>query len=150
MKVLVQRVKSARCMVSNETIGAINEGLLLFVSFSANDTLESLPKMAKKVTHLRIFEDEAGKMNHSVLDFNYSILSISQFTLEAQTKKGHRPSFTNALNPTDAALYYDQFNALLKQYGILVETGSFQNHMTIELVNDGPVTIMLEEGVNHD
>lgn len=150
MKVLIQRVKSAACLVNGEVIGAINEGLLLFVSFNQFDTLEALPKMAKKVTHLRIFEDEQGKMNRSLLDLGYSILSISQFTLEANTKKGHRPSFTNALNPSDAMLYYDQFNALLKTYGLRVETGSFQSHMTIDLVNDGPVTLLLEEGVNHD
>ncbi len=146
MKVLVQRVKQAQCLVNSEIVGSIEQGLLLYVSFSASDTLEILPKMAKKVTHLRIFEDEAGKMNHDLIDFHYSILSISQFTLEASTKKGHRPSFTNAMNPTDANAYYDQFNQLLREYGVNVQTGAFQETMAIASVNDGPVTIMLEEG----
>jgi D-tyrosyl-tRNA(Tyr) deacylase len=150
MKVLVQRVKQAACVVDGNPISAINQGLLLYVSFNQKDTIEVLPKMAKKVVHLRIFEDEAGKMNRSLLDLGFSILSISQFTLEASTKKGHRPSFTDALNPEEATLLYDQFNTLLKGYGVITKGGAFGEHMMIDAINDGPVTIMMEMGCKDD
>lgn len=150
MKVLVQRVTNAKCIVGDETIGAIKQGLCLFVSFRTGDTSDLLPIMAKKIAKLRIFEDDQGKMNRSLSDLNLSILSISQFTLEASTKKGHRPSFTDALEPAKAEAYYDLFNDALKKEGIHVETGSFQAHMQIQLINDGPVTLMLERTNNND
>ncbi len=144
MKVLVQRVNHAACVVDGKTIGEIGEGLLLYVGFRQGDDASSLPKMAKKVANLRIFEDKQGKMNLSVLDTSKAVLSISQFTLEAATKKGHRPSFTDALEPIQAEKLYDAFNRLLNQEGLSVETGSFQAMMQIHSINDGPVTLLLE------
>ncbi len=150
MKILIQRVKTAACIVDGCTTGAIGAGLLLFVSFNKADTPELLPKMARKVAHLRIFEDAEGKMNLSLKDTNPQVLSIPQFTLEAKTKKGHRPSFTEAMPPDKATEYYETFNAYLEREGISVETGAFQAHMDIKLTNDGPVTIILERTNAHD
>lgn len=150
MKVLVQRVKAAKCMVGGKVIGQINEGLCLFVSFKKGDTLSLIKPMVKKIKHLRIFEDDHNKMNLSLNDLGLSVLSISQFTLEASTQKGHRPSFTNALNPQDASDFYDYFNQALKDTNIPTETGEFQSEMQIELINDGPVTLMLERTNDND
>ncbi|MFH5880801.1 D-aminoacyl-tRNA deacylase [Liberiplasma polymorphum] len=150
MKVLVQRVKEATCIINQSPFSHIDKGLLLFVSFHTTDEAILIPQMAKKIAHLRIFEDEEGKMNLSLKDLQLQVMSISQFTLEASTKKGHRPSFTDALNPTLATIYYDQFNEALRKEGLFVSTGSFQAHMDISLINDGPVTILLERGMKND
>ncbi len=145
MKVLVQRVSQASCVVGGKTHSAIGAGLALFVSFQKGDDASLLPWMAKKVANLRIFEDSEGKMNVSVTDTGGEILSISQFTLEAKTQKGNRPSFTGAMPPTEANALYEQFNEMLRrQYAVSVATGAFQEHMDISLINDGPVTILLE------
>jgi len=144
MKVLVQRVKEASCIVEEKEIAAIGKGYLLFVSFHQDDDTSIIPKMAKKVANLRIFEDEDGKMNHSIKDLNLQILSISQFTLEAKTRKGNRPSFTEALDPAKAETYYHLFTEALEEEGLFVYEGAFQARMDIKLVNEGPVTILLE------
>ena len=144
MKLLVQRVKRANCMVGSTITGAIEEGLVTYVGFTAGDTTDDLSYLARKLVNLRIFDDENGVMNHSLLDKGYAVLSISQFTLYGDTTKGHRPSYAKALPPDLASPLYDAFNALLQNtYNITVETGRFGEHMVIEQINDGPVTIEL-------
>ena len=150
MKVLVQRVKKASCYINDSCFSSIDAGLLLYVSFHQSDTLELIPKIADKVAKLRIFEDSEGKMNLSVQDVSGSLLSISQFTLEASTSKGHRPSFTEALTPQKASEYYDYFNDCLRQLSLDVKTGDFGAYMAIESINDGPVTVLLERRNSHD
>lgn len=143
MKVVLQRCKYASCTVDNKLISEINHGLTLFVGFTENDTLSDLDTIIKKIIHLRIFNDEAGLMNKSILDTGGSILSISQFTLFADTKKGNRPSFAKALNREKAADLYQQFNQKLSEF-VLLKTGIFGADMLINLENDGPVTILLD------
>ena len=143
MKVLVQRVLKASCTVDGKITGKIDNGLLLFVGFCENDNIERIKYLVKKIINLRIMNDSDNIMNKSVLDTKGSILSISQFTLYADTKKGNRPSYINALASVDAKILYDMFNEELSKY-IKVEKGIFGADMKISLVNDGPVTIMLE------
>lgn len=143
MRVVVQRVKKAKCTVDNKITGKIDNGLMLLVGFTEGDNLDTIIKMAQKVVNLRIFDDENGVMNKSVLDTNGSILSISQFTLYADTKKSNRPSYINAMNGDEATKLYDLFNKELRKY-LKVETGIFGADMDIELINSGPVTIILE------
>ncbi len=145
MKVIVQRVKEASCIVNNQLISEISNGYLLFVGLTHSDTLKEVEYLAKRIVKLRIFEDEDNKLNKSILDMNYEILSISQFTLYANTKKGNRPSFTDAMEPLDAEkLYLELTNILNNEYHIKTFNGVFGEYMDIKLVNDGPVTIMLE------
>jgi len=145
VKIVIQRVKSASCTVNNEVISKINNGYLLFVGFTQNDTLKEVEYLAKKVANLRIFEDEGGKLNKSIIDKNYQILSISQFTLYGDASKGNRPSFTKALEPKKALELYLILNKILKnEYKINTLNGAFGEHMDIKLINDGPVTIILE------
>lgn len=145
MKILLQRVKKASCKVNNEIIGKINNGLLLFVGFTEGDNESVIEQMAKKCIELRIFSDENGKMNKSLLDVNGSVLSISQFTLYANCLKGRRPSFENSENPLLAKKHYEYFNTYINNiYNIEVQVGEFGADMEIELINDGPVTIMLD------
>lgn len=144
MKVLVQRCDRASVSVDNKIVGSIGKGMMILVSFTHTDTTENIDYMVDKVLNLRIYDDESGIMNKSILDTKGSILSISQFTLYADTKKGRRPSYINALNGQKATLLYDEFNKKLKEH-IKVETGIFGAEMKVELVNDGPVTIMLEK-----
>lgn len=145
MKVVVQRVKEASCTVEGKVISKINNGYLLLVGFTHNDTYEDVKYLAKKIANLRIFEDESGKLNKSILDMNYEILSISQFTLYGDTTKGNRPSFTKALEPTKALeLYFVLTNILNDEYFIKTLDGAFGKQMSISLINDGPVTILLE------
>lgn len=145
MKILVQRVLSSNVKVDNKVVGSINNGLLLFVGFTLNDTSKEIDYMVDKVINLRIFDDEKGIMNKSLLEVNGSILSISQFTLYADSTKGRRPSYINALNGDKAIVLYDEFNRKLKDKNIKVETGIFGADMQVELINDGPITIMLEK-----
>ena len=145
MKVLVQRVLSSNVKVDNKVIGSINNGLLLFVGFTLNDTSKEIDYMVDKVINLRIFDDEKGIMNKSLLEVNGNVLSISQFTLYADSTKGRRPSYINALNGDKAIVLYDEFNRKLKDKNIKVETGIFGADMQVELINDGPITIMLEK-----
>lgn len=145
MKILVQRVLSSKVEVNNKVIGEINHGLLLFVGFTQKDTSKEIDYMIDKVINLRIFDDENGIMNKSLLDVKGSILSISQFTLYADSTKGRRPSYINALNGEKAITLYEEFNKKLKDKNIHIETGIFGADMKVSLINDGPVTIMLEK-----
>lgn len=144
MKVLVQRCDSASVSVDNKIVGSINKGMMILVGFTQTDTSENIDYMVDKVLNLRIYDDESGIMNKSIQDINGSILSVSQFTLYADARKGRRPSYINALNGEKAIILYDEFNQKLKQH-IHVETGIFGAEMKVELINDGPVTIMLEK-----
>lgn len=145
MRVLVQRSKEANCTVDGKVVGSIDNGLVLFVGFTEGDNLENIQYLCKKIVNLRIFDDEDGVMNKSILEQdNYKILSISQFTLYADTKKGNRPSYINSLNGNEAVKLYDLFNQELEKY-ISVERGIFGADMKISLINDGPVTIWLEK-----
>lgn len=144
MKIVAQRVTEANVKVDGKTVGEIDNGLMLLVSFTQTDTEKEIDYMVNKVLALRIFDDENGVMNKSVQDVGGSILSISQFTLYADTRKGNRPSYINALNGEQAVKLYDLFNEKLKQF-IKVETGVFGADMKVSLLNDGPVTIILEK-----
>lgn len=144
MKVVVQRALEASCVVDDTITGKIEHGLMILVGFEAEDTVDKLDWMVNKVVNLRIFEDEDGKMNRSVKDTNGAILSISQFTLYGDVKKGFRPSFTKSLNPVDAQELYNEFNKRLSEH-LKVETGEFGAEMKIRFTNDGPVTIIVEK-----
>lgn len=145
MKVVLQRVKQAQVTVDEEVIGKIGTGFLLLVGFGPDDNDETLDYLVHKITNLRVFEDEAGKLNLSLKDVQGSILSVSQFTLYANTKKGNRPSFTEAAQPEQATQLYDNFNHRLAATGIPVATGKFGANMQVSLINDGPVTIIYEK-----
>lgn len=145
MKVLVQRVLSSSVEVDNKIVGQINKGLMLLVGFTDSDTDKEIDYMVDKIINLRIFDDENGVMNKSLIDVNGNILSISQFTLYADTRKGRRPSYIKALSGDKAILLYDKFNNKLKEENIKVETGIFGADMKVSLINDGPITIMLEK-----
>ena len=146
MKVLVQRVKEASCTVDGEVISSIKDGFLLLVGFTHSDTIEDVHYMAKKISNLRIFEDENHRMNKSIQDMDYEILSISQFTLYGDSRKGNRPSFIAAMKPNKAEHLYLQLSIILnKVYGINTVNGAFGKTMDIGLVNSGPVTIELEK-----
>ncbi|NRG47924.1 D-tyrosyl-tRNA(Tyr) deacylase [Bacillus sp. CRN 9] len=144
MKVVVQRSKEATVTVEKEMIGKISKGFVLLVGVTHEDTMEDAAYLADKIAHLRVFEDEDGKMNHSLLDVNGEILSVSQFTLYGDCRKGRRPNFMNAARPEQANEIYDGFNKLLCEKGIKVETGKFGAMMDVQLTNDGPVTLILE------
>ena len=144
MKIVVQRVKNSSVEVDKKVVGKIDKGLMLLVSFTQSDTEKNIDWMVNKVLNLRIFEDESGIMNKSVLDVGGSILSISQFTLYGDASKGNRPSYINALNGEEAVKLYNLFNEKLKNH-IKVETGIFGADMKVSLINDGPVTILLEK-----
>ena len=143
MRVLVQRSGQSSVTVNNKIIGKIKSGLVVLVGFTENDSMENITYLAKKIVNLRIFPDENDVMNKSILDVGGSILSISQFTLYADTKKGNRPSYINALNGEEATILYDSFNEELRKY-VNVETGEFGADMIVNIENIGPTTIMLE------
>lgn len=143
MRVVLHRVKSASCEVNGQIVGQIQHGLLLFVGFKLEDSAINCESMVNKMIHARVFEDEAGKLNLDVQTIQGSILSISQFTLYGDTKKGHRPSFDQAARPESAKALYEHFNTLLSQH-VPVQCGQFQAHMNITSINDGPVTLMYE------
>ena len=144
MRVLVQRCDKALVRVNDNVVGSINKGLMILVGFTEGDNFDTIKYMADKVVNLRVFDDENGVMNKSLLDKSFSILSVSQFTLYGDASKGRRPSYVNALNGSLAKPLYDKFNEELRKYGVEVETGIFGADMKVELINDGPVTIMLE------
>ena len=143
MKVVIQRVKEAQVTSDDELVGDISQGLLLLVGVGPDDEQEDLDYAVRKITNMRIFSDDMGKMNLSVQDIKGSILSVSQFTLFAETKKGNRPTFTGAAKPDKAEKMYLDFNEALAQF-VPVETGVFGADMQVSLVNDGPVTIILD------
>lgn len=144
MKIVLQRVKEASVTIDGETHGAIGKGYMILVGFNEEDNHEIIDRLVEKVIHLRVYEDENQKMNRSLLDVEGSILSISQFTLYADCRKGRRPSFINAAKPDISSPLYDYFNECLRNQGIHVETGIFGADMKCALINDGPVTIVLD------
>ena len=144
MRIVVQRSKYASCKVDNEITGKIDLGYMLLIGFKEDDTLDEINLLAKKVIGLRVFSDSEGKMNLSIKDVGGAILAISQFTLYADCKHGNRPSFTNAMKYDKACEYYSIFCKKLEENGLRVEKGVFGADMKIELLNDGPVTIILD------
>ncbi|MGE6625757.1 D-aminoacyl-tRNA deacylase [Bacillus pumilus] len=144
MRLVVQRVTSASVKVEEEITGAINEGYMVLVGVTHEDTEEDVHYLADKLAHLRIFEDENGKMNHSLLDVKGSVLSVSQFTLYGDTRKGRRPNFMKAAKPDAANALYESFNKALREKGIHVETGRFGAMMDVSLTNSGPVSIWMD------
>ena len=144
MRVLIQRVKSASVSVGDKAISEIAQGLLLFVGIGKHDSEADISYMSRKVANLRIFEDEKGRMNLNVQQVNGQVLSVSQFTLYADTKKGNRPGFDQSADPEIAKNYCEKFSELLRETGLDVKEGEFGAHMEIKLVNDGPVTIWLD------
>lgn len=144
MRVVIQRVKNASVSINNKLYNKINNGMLILVGFTVGDTSQDIDYIVRKVINLRVFDDESGVMNKSILDVGGSILSVSQFTLYADTRKGRRPSYLKALNGEKSVLLYDLFNKKLKDMNIDVQTGKFGADMKVSLVNDGPTTIMLD------
>jgi D-tyrosyl-tRNA(Tyr) deacylase len=144
LRAVVQRVTRARVTVDARVAGEIQTGLLVMLGVGREDSSESARYLADKIANLRIFADDAGKMNRSLLDVDGSALVVSQFTLYGDTRGGRRPSYIRALPPEDASRLYEEFVRCLHSLGIRVETGVFQAHMKVELVNDGPVTILLD------
>ncbi len=144
MRVVVQRSKNAKVTVKGEVTGQITKGLVLLVGVTHNDKEEDAVFLADKIVNLRIFEDDAGKMNLSLLEVGGEILSVSQFTLYGDCRKGRRPNFMEAARPEQANQLYERFNQLLREKGIRVETGIFGAMMDVELINDGPVTLIVE------
>lgn len=144
MKALIQRVSKASVSVNSRTVGEIGMGLLVFFCAVRGDTEKDLDYMVRKVLQLRIFGDDAGKMNLSVLDKKGGVLVVSQFTLAASTRKGNRPSFDAAEEPARAEAVYGEFVQRLRDAGLNVQTGAFAEHMEVSLVNDGPVTVMVD------
>ena len=143
MKIVIQRVKCAQVSIEQDLYSSIGHGLLLLVGVGPDDSHEDVDYAVRKILNMRIFSDQEGKMNVSIKDIEGEILSISQFTLYADTKKGNRPAFTGAAKPDVATRYYDSFNQQLSQE-VPVKTGVFGADMQVELVNDGPVTIILD------
>ncbi|MBH9967137.1 D-aminoacyl-tRNA deacylase [Rossellomorea oryzaecorticis] len=144
MKVVLQRSKEASVTVGGEVAGQIEKGFVLLVGITHGDTEEDARYLADKIVNLRVFEDESGKMNHSLLDVEGEILSISQFTLYGDCRKGRRPNFMEAAKPDHALPLYEYFNKVLKENDVKVETGVFGEMMDVKLTNDGPVTLILE------
>jgi D-aminoacyl-tRNA deacylase len=145
VRAVVQRVQRARVVVRGETVGAIGPGLCVLLGVAVDDSEEDAERLAAKTAHLRIFENEAGKFDLSLLDIQGEVLVVSQFTLIADTAKGNRPSFGQAAPPENAERLYDVFRDALSALQVRVETGVFGARMQLELVNDGPVTIVLDQ-----
>jgi D-aminoacyl-tRNA deacylase len=144
MRAVVQRVSRARVVVGDETVGAIGDGLCVLLGVAASDTPEEAERLAGKIARLRIFENDAGRFDRNLLDTGGEALVVSQFTLIADTAKGNRPSFTDAAPPEQAEPLYETFCEALRERAVRVETGVFATRMQVELVNDGPVTIVLD------
>lgn len=144
MKVVLQRSKAASVTVDGQVTGAIDGGYVLLVGVTHDDTMADVEYLASKISQLRLFEDAEGKMNHSILEHGGAILSVSQFTLYGDTRKGRRPSFTDAARPEIAKPLWDAFNEALRGLGLAVETGVFGAMMDVALVNDGPITMIIE------
>ncbi len=144
MRAVVQRVTRAAVRVGGETVGQVGGGLLVLLGVGSDDAEADAAYLADKVAHLRVFGDEQGKLNRSVLEAGGSVLAVSQFTLYGDARKGRRPGFDRAANPETARGLFQSFVAGLRRLGLPVETGRFQAAMEVELVNDGPVTILLD------
>ena len=145
MRLIVQRSKESSVSINSKVVGKISSGLVVLVGFAHTDTIKDIEYCVRKLVNLRIFDDEKGVMNKSILDVGGSILSISQFTLYADTKKGNRPSYIKAMNGSVATKLYDIFNEKLREY-VNVETGVFGADMMVSINNDGPITIIIESG----
>ena len=144
MRAVVQRVSGARVLVDGETVGEAGDGLCVLLGVADDDDEDAAGRLAHKVAHLRIFENDEGKFDRSLLDVHGSALVVSQFTLIADTEKGNRPSFSHAARPERAEPLYDAFCGALEDHGVEVKRGVFGARMSVELANDGPVTIGLE------
>ena len=144
MRAVIQRVSSAKVSVDGEVISSISKGLLVLLGVAEDDAETDARYLADKTAHLRIFEDDAEKMNLSVIDINGEILVVSQFTLYGDCRKGRRPSFTDAARPPKAGALYETYVSVLSDMGLNPKSGVFQAHMEVELINDGPVTILLD------
>lgn len=144
MRALVQRVQKGSVTVDDNVIGQINHGLVILLGVKDGDTEAAAEYLAQKIVNLRIFQDENGKFNRSALDVGAELLAISQFTLYADTRRGRRPGFSEAARPEVSIPLYEKFVDYLKSSGLTVETGEFGAHMIVEIINDGPVTIMLD------
>ena len=145
MRLVIQRSKQSSVSVDNKVVGKIDKGLVILVGFTKTDDESIIDKMVNKVINLRIFDDENGIMNKSLIDIKGSVLSVSQFTLYADTKKGRRPNYIEALKGEQAIILYEKWNELLKKF-VDVESGIFGAMMEVSIINDGPVTIILESG----
>jgi D-aminoacyl-tRNA deacylase len=144
MKILIQRVSEASVEIQGNACSKIGKGLLVFIGVEKGDTATDLEYLVNKVSQLRIFEDDHKKMNLSIQDINGEVMIVSQFTLSADCKKGNRPSFDNAEDPVKAKDMYDKFVESLREIGLKVDTGDFGSYMQVHLINDGPVTILLD------
>ena len=144
MRAVVQRVSEASVIIDGQTVGEIRQGLMVLLGVARGDTSKDAAYLAEKTSGLRIFEDQEGKMNRSVEDISGSVLVVSQFTLLGDCRKGRRPGFTDAAEPELADKLYEEYVALLRQQGITVATGVFRAEMKVGLVNDGPVTMLLD------
>ena len=145
MRALVQRVLTSKVVVNNQEVSSIDKGLLVFLGVEKGDNETQAEYLARKVSNLRIFEDDLGKMNLSVQDVKGEVLVVSQFTLAGDTSRGNRPGFENAALPQEANRLYEYFNDCLRKYQLPVKTGIFQADMKVHLINDGPVTFLLEK-----
>ena len=145
MKALIQRVKRASVTIDGELYSSTRKGILILLGVEKGDTSENAQKLADKVVNLRIFEDENDKMNFSIKDVQGEVMVVSQFTLCGDCKKGTRPSFDKAAEPDIAVKLYEEFTELVKNHGLTVQTGKFRAMMDVELINDGPVTFMIEK-----
>lgn len=144
MRAIIQRVSLAKVVVDKHIVGQIDRGFVVLLGVGKGDTLEDAAYLARKIANLRVFADSQGKMNLALADIGGEVLAVSQFTLYGDTRGGNRPGFTGAASPDDGKRLYGQFCDLLVQHGIHVETGVFQAHMEVHLVNDGPVTIWMD------
>ncbi|MCF7855863.1 MAG: D-tyrosyl-tRNA(Tyr) deacylase [Candidatus Pacebacteria bacterium] len=145
MRALIQKVSEASVHVNGAVKGSIGKGLLIFLGVRDDDTEDKARSLAEKCVNLRVFEDEAGKVNHSVLEVGGEVLVVSQFTLYGDTRKGRRPSFIRAAAPDVSEPLYETFVGFVREYGVRVATGQFRTYMAVHLVNDGPVTVMAEK-----
>jgi D-tyrosyl-tRNA(Tyr) deacylase len=144
VKVVIQRAKDAKVIVEEKVVGQIENGVMVLVGITHDDTQEDAEYLAEKIANVRIFEDASGKMNDSLLDVNGQVLSVSQFTLYGDCRKGRRPNFMNAAKPDFANDLYEVFNAKLRQIGLHVQTGKFGAMMDVQFTNAGPVTLIIE------
>ncbi|GEN51961.1 D-aminoacyl-tRNA deacylase [Halobacillus faecis] len=144
MKAVVQRAVNASVTVEKESVGTIDQGLVVLLGVTNEDTEEDARYLAKKIPYLRIFEDQDGKMNHSLVDLGGQMLSISQFTLYGDCRKGRRPNFMQAAKPDQAEQLYESFNQMVEHEGVKVETGQFGAMMDVQLTNSGPVTLIID------
>ncbi|MEG3070391.1 MAG: D-tyrosyl-tRNA(Tyr) deacylase [Peptococcaceae bacterium] len=144
MRSVVQRVRRGAVRVAGRTVGEIDCGLVVLLGVGRDDTIDDATYLAEKIAHLRLFADEAGKMNLSISEKSGQVLAVSQFTLYGDCRKGRRPSFSTAASPEKARALYNIFIKELKKQGLEVSTGCFQEHMEVEIINDGPVTLLLD------